>query len=236
MSDFIIEDGVLKRYVGPGGDVVIPNGVVRIAVGAFLRCSCLKRVTIPGSVQEIGPWAFKSCAALEEARLSEGLELIFHAFEDCVSLREIWIPARAVKMSSYPFKGCVGLEAVHVAGDNPAFCDVDGVMYNRDKTALIVYPWAGGHIHAFPRTLKWIDRQSFTCSKETQINLLWVANDQEITPEMLKERVRPLYQTHLAAAYEHHVELQPMNELRARSEPGEYLLLARAAIPLEAEP
>ena len=25
-SDFIIENGVLKKYVGPGGDVVIPEG------------------------------------------------------------------------------------------------------------------------------------------------------------------------------------------------------------------
>lgn len=27
-SDFIIENGVLIKYVGPGGDVVIPEGVV----------------------------------------------------------------------------------------------------------------------------------------------------------------------------------------------------------------
>jgi hypothetical protein len=25
-SDFVIENGVLKNYVGPGGDVVIPEG------------------------------------------------------------------------------------------------------------------------------------------------------------------------------------------------------------------
>ena len=29
-SDFVIENGVLKRYVGRGGDVVIPDGVIRI--------------------------------------------------------------------------------------------------------------------------------------------------------------------------------------------------------------
>ena len=25
-SDFVIENGILKRYVGPGGDVIIPEG------------------------------------------------------------------------------------------------------------------------------------------------------------------------------------------------------------------
>ena len=28
-SDFVIENGVLKKYVGPGGDVVIPEGGYR---------------------------------------------------------------------------------------------------------------------------------------------------------------------------------------------------------------
>ena len=34
-SDFIIENGVLKKYVGPGGDVVIPEGVSSVGKKAF---------------------------------------------------------------------------------------------------------------------------------------------------------------------------------------------------------
>ena len=36
-SDFIIENGVLTKYVGPGGDVVIPAGVTEIKNGSFAR-------------------------------------------------------------------------------------------------------------------------------------------------------------------------------------------------------
>ena len=36
-SDFIIENGVLRKYVGPGGDVVIPEGVTEIGIKAFVR-------------------------------------------------------------------------------------------------------------------------------------------------------------------------------------------------------
>ena len=34
-SDFIIENGVLKKYVGPGGTVVIPEGVTTIKENAL---------------------------------------------------------------------------------------------------------------------------------------------------------------------------------------------------------
>ena len=47
MSDFIIEDGVLKKYTGPGGDVVIPKGVTEIGRESFAGCQSLRSVTIP---------------------------------------------------------------------------------------------------------------------------------------------------------------------------------------------
>lgn len=239
MSDFIIEDGVLRQYVGPGGDVTIPEGVTRIGPRAFLRCFCLKRVTIPGSVRDIGMEAFKGCASLSEVRLSVGLERIWaSAFVDCSSLREIQIPASVTMMDctgfgdiKYPFEGCARLEAVHVAGDNPAFCDIDGVMYNRALTDMFAFPWAGRRLHTLPKALRWIDGRSFTCPKETRIQLLCVASDQQITPEMLEEWPHPLQGLHFLADCEHQVELRPMNGPRTGSEPEEYLLLVRAIVP-----
>ena len=43
-SDFIIENGVLLEYVGPGGDVVVPEGVAEIGVGVFQNCRSLSGV------------------------------------------------------------------------------------------------------------------------------------------------------------------------------------------------
>ena len=53
-SDFIIENGVLKKYVGPGGDVVIPEGVTEIRGAAFEGCKTVSRVSIPSSVEFMG--------------------------------------------------------------------------------------------------------------------------------------------------------------------------------------
>ncbi len=35
-EDFLIENGVLKRYLGEGGDVIIPEGVTSIGCYTFL--------------------------------------------------------------------------------------------------------------------------------------------------------------------------------------------------------
>ena len=76
--DFIIENGVLKRYTGPGGDVVIPEGVTSIGRRAFWTCSryhafsktpVLISVTIPASVETVEREAFRMCTDLETIRV-----------------------------------------------------------------------------------------------------------------------------------------------------------------------
>lgn len=57
MQDFVIKNGVLIKYRGPGGDVTIPECVTKIGRFAFDGCTSLTDITIPGSVREIGTWA-----------------------------------------------------------------------------------------------------------------------------------------------------------------------------------
>ncbi len=84
-NDFIIENGVLKKYVGPGGDVVIPEGVTQIANVAFnpfLDGIALKHmegrknvksVVIPEGVTQIGERAFASCEKLSKVTVPQTL-------------------------------------------------------------------------------------------------------------------------------------------------------------------
>ena len=60
-SDFIIENGVLIKYIGRGGDVVIPDGATTIGGWAFRCCQSPTSVTIPDRVTTIVGWAFFGC-------------------------------------------------------------------------------------------------------------------------------------------------------------------------------
>lgn len=86
MSDvnrFVIEFGAVKKYIGPGGDVVIPEGVTAILWGAFYD-SPVERVLVPDTVRGIGRYAFAKCKNLKEVVLPDSLEAIeADAFENC---------------------------------------------------------------------------------------------------------------------------------------------------------
>ena len=86
-NDFIIEDGLLIIYEGPGGDAIIPAGVTRIDEEAFAWCDNLASVHIPNSVREIGPAAFCDCTGLTTVNIPNGVTNIGErAFNGCPNL------------------------------------------------------------------------------------------------------------------------------------------------------
>lgn len=82
-SDFRIEDGVLWKYNGSGGDVIIPKGVIRIGSNAFIDCDSLTSVTIPDGVTDIGEQAFWRCNSLSNITIPSSVKSIgMYAFRD----------------------------------------------------------------------------------------------------------------------------------------------------------
>ena len=51
-SDFIIENGVLIKYLGAEGNIVLPDNVTVIGEGAFIGYTC-STIHIPGNVQKV---------------------------------------------------------------------------------------------------------------------------------------------------------------------------------------
>ena len=64
-EDFRIENGRLVEYVGPGGNVVIPDGVVSIADWVFSGKDYILNIAIPSSVASIGVGTFANCTGLK---------------------------------------------------------------------------------------------------------------------------------------------------------------------------
>ena len=64
-NEFVIENGILKQYIGKGGDVVIPDGVTEIGFDIFRFNTIVKSLSIPDSVKFIQPLAFLSLNGVE---------------------------------------------------------------------------------------------------------------------------------------------------------------------------
>lgn len=94
-DDFVIETGMLKKYTGNGGSVIIPNGVTSIHDWAFWRCTHLTDVTLPDSVKSIDICAFEECKSLTSITLPNSVASISdRVFSGCKNLKSVTIPKR----------------------------------------------------------------------------------------------------------------------------------------------
>ena len=109
MSDFVIENGVLKEYNGPGGDAVVPDGVTSIGDRAFKGCTSITTITLPEGVTSIGDDAFWYCKSLTSITLPDGVTSIGDdAFWGCRGLTlnvSRWLPyyTTLYKSDGFPY-------------------------------------------------------------------------------------------------------------------------------------
>lgn len=110
------EDGsvTINRYIGSGGDVVIPAeidgkpvfaiGNVVGTTGAFQDCTNVTSVVIPDGVVEIQDNAFYGCTNLEVVTVPSSVILLRNcAFSDCPKLHAIYFEGNAPQQANYVF-------------------------------------------------------------------------------------------------------------------------------------
>ena len=151
--------------------IVIPNGVTTIERAAFYECSKLTSIAIPESVTSIGNEVFRGCFALASIKLPPKIDYLpSQLFYDCRMLVTINIPASVNKID-YDFTfNCISLVSFNVDSQSEYFLDIDGVLFNKNKTILIRVPQAYNKNFLIPETVTSIGPTAFSgCSGITSI-------------------------------------------------------------------
>ena len=143
----IIEDGVTS--IGDYAfyncvnltSIEIPNNVTSIGDRAFVFCSGLTSLNIPDGVTSIGNEAFTQCTGLTSVTIPNSVMSIGnYAFSYCGNLFSITIPSSVTSIGENVFYHCKGINTINVDNDNPNYCSIDGVLFNKAQTTLILYP------------------------------------------------------------------------------------------------
>ncbi|MBR4721349.1 MAG: leucine-rich repeat domain-containing protein [Clostridia bacterium] len=167
-----IEDGAFFCCTNLNS-VNIPYGVTRIGNYTVNGCESLTSITIPDSVTSIGNYAFSNCKSLNAITIPDSVvDIGYCAFHTCSSLQTVTIGSGVTSIGDHPFAGCSSLISIDVLGSNQNYSSQDGVLFSKDKTAIIAYPKGKTGAYAIPDGVTTIDAELFyDCRGLTQITI-----------------------------------------------------------------
>ncbi len=154
-------------YNAFGGDDALKSadlgeGLISIDSYAFQSCSNLETVTLPESLTTINNDAFKECNKLTRIDIPNKVTKINdYTFSNCPSLKNVSIGSGCTSISTVAFINAYSIDEITVAENNKNFTAVDGVLYNKDKTTLVLYPKNRSGEFAVPDTVTTIADYAF---------------------------------------------------------------------------
>ena len=173
------DDNLNSSWSGTYNNGIADFDVVEIADSACLGNTDIKNVNLTGysKLRRIGESAFNGCTALSSVTLGQSvLEINDYAFKNCSALTTFNVTNNVSDFAPEAVDGCSNLATITVSTLNKYLCDVNGIVYSKDKTKLVRCP--PGHNttifnhSSFPSTLKEIGFEAFaTCKKIRMVHI-----------------------------------------------------------------
>ncbi|MDR2671749.1 MAG: leucine-rich repeat domain-containing protein, partial [Coriobacteriales bacterium] len=170
------DEGVPITYKVLSEDTQAGTGTVQVGMGASgslaIDKSTTGALTIPASVVNgginysvvsIGRYAFDGCTSLTSVTIPDSVTSIDDlAFYECDSLTSVAIGNSVESIGSETFFRCNFLAAISVGSANQNYSAVEGVLFNKDKTRLILYPMGKTDLsYTIPNSVTSIDDWAF---------------------------------------------------------------------------
>ena len=115
----------LTGYSGTDTEVVVPaeymgKAVTIINSRAFYDCSFITKITLPGTIKEIGSSAFGYCTSLQTIEIPACTRILDSVFIGCTSLEEVTLPDGLISIGNNLFTNCNSLNKVTILSGNIA--------------------------------------------------------------------------------------------------------------------
>ena len=147
-SDYVYtinEVGItLKRYIGTGKDIVIPQSidgrdVVSIGQDCFSDNKEILSVELSGKLKAIQSFAFYRCDKLSMLVIKNGLKVIGRsAFAHCTALEAVTLPESVVQIGECAFANCVELKTVSFTGQREL--QIEAAAFSETAIEKIILP------------------------------------------------------------------------------------------------
>lgn len=144
-------------------EISVPDSVKYISDSAFSGCDSLSKLDLPKGLIYLGEYALFGtaietlnlgnmldeisralcwdCTALKTVSISDSITSIGNnAFDSCENLKSLDIPKSVSYISPGAFYNCSALESINIAEGNENYSSINGVLFNKEKTELLLYP------------------------------------------------------------------------------------------------
>jgi len=130
---------------------------------AIYRNEQLTTLVLPNNLQEIGKQSIANNPNLAGLSIPNSVtEIGDEAFINNESLQQIQLPSALYSIDGNVFLGSSSLIAIQIDGSNGYFSTLDGVLYDKQKDSLIVYPEGKQTVNfTVPASVDYVGKHSF---------------------------------------------------------------------------